>query len=229
MINKQFYKLIPGVFTSTHIYNNIYTSLNSSSINSEFNIVELNVGLGKSSFYLNSLILNNNTQNKFNILSVNELGLKLNQYSNIISKRGNTIESTINVYKTVSNFKDIQYIELKGLLPNNLIKDNSIDFLFININEHLNIKLDVLIKNWIKKIKVNGFIGGNDYKNNTEIINSSLNIKNNTEIYRQPNEWLYKKPVEDEIIEFIEQEKKLPEIKKEVIKIENKKIKKVKK
>lgn len=180
---KHYYFSIPGWFVQEDLFTQMVLSCNDID---EYHFVEMGSWKGKSSTYMAVEILNSGKRIKFDCVDT------WNGSEEHLDKNNNSYEPLLEIpnglynefLKNIEPVKSvINPIRMSSIEASKLYKDNSLDFIFIDgAHDYFNVKQDV--EHWFPKIKVGGYITGDDYAwpPVKEAVNEYFGIKNITTI-----------------------------------------------
>lgn len=159
---KHYYFSIPGWFVQEDLFTQMVLSCNDID---EYHFVEIGSWKGKSSTYMAVEILNSGKRIKFDCVDT------WNGSEEHLDKNNNSYEPLLEIpnglynefLKNIEPVKSvINPIRMSSIEASKLYKDNSLDFIFIDgAHDYFNVKQDV--EHWFPKIKVGGYITGDDY------------------------------------------------------------------
>lgn len=159
---KHYYFSIPGWFVQEDLFTQMVLSCNDTD---EYHFVEMGSWKGKSSTYMAVEILNSGKRIKFDCVDT------WNGSEEHLDKNNNSYEPLLEIpnglynefLKNIEPVKSvINPIRMSSIEASKLYKDNSLDFIFIDgAHDYFNVKQDV--EHWFPKIKVGGYITGDDY------------------------------------------------------------------
>lgn len=159
---KHYYFSVPGWFVQEDLFTQMVLSCNDID---EYHFVEMGSWKGKSSTYMAVEILNSGKRIKFDCVDT------WNGSEEHLDKNNNSYEPLLEIpnglynefLKNIEPVKSvINPIRMSSIEASKLYKDNSLDFIFIDgAHDYFNVKQDV--EHWFPKIKVGGYITGDDY------------------------------------------------------------------
>lgn len=176
---KHRYESIPGWFNFNGVYSKVLNEIERG------HFVEIGTCFGKSSSYMAVMIANSKKEIRFDTIDTFE-----GSPSEIDGKQ--SFFKTRDVYKeAMENLKDLPVNIIKGdsIKMSKKYKNKSLDFVFIDgAHDFKSVSND--IKEWKKKVKNGGYIGGHDYdnKNVFKAVNGILKIDCPIGV----NSWLYR-------------------------------------
>ena len=180
---KHYYFSIPGWFVQEDLFTQMVLSCNDID---EYHFVEMGSWKGKSSTYMAVEILNSGKRIKFDCVdtwngSEEHLDKNNNSYEPLLEIPNGLYNEFIKNIEPVKSV--INPIRMSSIEASKLYKDNSLDFVFIDgAHDYVNVAQDV--KHWFPKIKIGGYIAGDDYAwpSVKEAVNEYFGKKNVTSI-----------------------------------------------
>lgn len=174
-----YYYEIPGWFVQENLFTQMVLSCNDEN---EYHFVEIGSWKGKSSIYMAVEILNNNKKIKFDCVdtwngSEEHLDKNNDSYEPLLEIPNGLYDEFLKNIEPVKSV--INPIRMPSIEASKLYKDDSLDFIFIDgAHDYFNVKKDV--EHWFPKVKVGGYITGDDYAwpSVKEAVNEYFGIKN---------------------------------------------------
>jgi len=156
-----YYQYVQGWFVQENLYTQMVESCNNTD---EYHFVEVGSWKGKSSTYMGVEIINSGKSIKFDCVdtwlgSEEHINLKSSCYEPLLEiKDGlyNKFLTNIEPLKSVIN-----PIRMTSVEASKLYEDDSLDFVYIDGAHDYNSVYDD-IQHWFPKVKVGGYIGGDD-------------------------------------------------------------------
>jgi len=161
MIDHYYYK-IHGWFVQENLFTQMVLSCNDTD---EYHFVEIGSWKGKSSTYMGVEIINSGKRIKFDCVDTWEGSKEHLDPENVshepLLKVPNGLYNEF--IKNIEPVKSvINPIRMPSIEASKLYEDNSLDFVFIDgAHDYFNVKQD--IEHWLPKVKVGGYIAGDDY------------------------------------------------------------------
>lgn len=161
MTDHYYYK-IHGWFVQENLFTQMVLSCNDVD---EYHFVEIGSWKGKSSTYMGVEIINSGKRIKFDCVdtwegSEEHLDPENVSYEPLLKIPNGLYNEFIKNIEPVKSV--INPIRMPSIEASKLYKDNSLDFVFIDgAHDYFNIKQD--IEHWYPKVKIGGYIAGDDY------------------------------------------------------------------
>ena len=161
MINHYYYK-IHGWFVQENLFTQMVLSCNDTE---EYHFVEIGSWKGKSSTYMGVEIINSGKRIKFDCVdtwegSKEHLDPENVSYEPLLKIPNGLYNEFIKNIEPVKSV--VNPIRMPSIEASKLYEDNSLDFVFIDgAHDYFNVKQD--IEHWLPKVKVGGYIAGDDY------------------------------------------------------------------
>lgn len=159
---QHYYFAVPGWFVQENLFTQMVLSCNDSD---QYHFVEIGSWKGKSSTYMGVEIINSGKKIKFDCVdtwlgSPEHLDKNNDSYEPLLEIPNGLYNEFIKNTYTVKSA--IHPIRMTSIEASKLYEDGSLDFIFIDgAHDYRSVKEDV--EHWFPKLKVGGYITGDDY------------------------------------------------------------------